>query len=245
MLQCSVWNTFGPVDLAVRYAYGWSDATVAMMANWGTITFMLAALPLSWMLEARGLRETTLLIAALVSCGSVLRTLSTDTLAFTVLSHAGSVLNGIAGVTIMAAPPALSAAWFPPEERTTATSINQVANLLGSGVSNLLGPYLVPDWFINGNTATTTSDTVDAKLYHSYSARNQGRPTMVFGRIGSCRHLNFAVHGRLLSVQTAHSSMRQRRTSKVSTLMVVILQKIYLVNIKIYLVNIKIYLVNY
>ena len=37
----------------MNYAYGWSDSTVAFMANWGTIMFVVAVVPLSLMLEKR------------------------------------------------------------------------------------------------------------------------------------------------------------------------------------------------
>ena len=124
--QCLIWNTFGPIDMSVKYAYGWSDSTVAMMANWGTIMFTLGVVPLTYMLETRGLRETTVLVASFVAVGTVLRTLSMKKGYFTVASHICSILNGLSGVTIMSAPPAISAAWFAPNERTTATSINQV-----------------------------------------------------------------------------------------------------------------------
>lgn len=39
----------------------------------------------------------------------------------------------------MAACPQISAVWFPPQERTTATSISQMSFFLGIGVSNLVG----------------------------------------------------------------------------------------------------------
>ena len=45
----------------------------------------------------------------------------------------------MSGVTIMAAPPLISSQWFPPDQRTTATSINQAANMLGNGVAMLVG----------------------------------------------------------------------------------------------------------
>jgi len=64
-----VWNTYGPIDEALSLAYNWSQATVAMMANWGAITFVVAAVPLSWCLEARGLRETTVIVTSLISIG--------------------------------------------------------------------------------------------------------------------------------------------------------------------------------
>ena len=53
--------------------------------------------------------------------------------------HACAILNGVSGVTIMAAPPLISSQWFPPDQRTTATSINQAANMLGNGVAMLVG----------------------------------------------------------------------------------------------------------
>ena len=37
----------------------------------------------------------------------------------------------------------ISAAWFPPEERTRATSIGQMCNALGVGVSYLLAMAIV------------------------------------------------------------------------------------------------------
>ena len=59
---------------------------------------------------------------------------------FTMYScHACAILNGVSGVTIMAAPPLISSQWFPPDQRTTATSINQAANMLGNGVAMLVG----------------------------------------------------------------------------------------------------------
>ena len=51
--QCLVWNTWGPVASSVQEAYGWSDGTVAMMANWGTIMFLLSVLPLSKLVEVK------------------------------------------------------------------------------------------------------------------------------------------------------------------------------------------------
>ena len=66
-----------------------------------------------------------------------------DTLVLTYarLIHTGQFLNGLAGPIAMGAPPALSAEWFPPEQRTTATAIATVSNVFGLAVSFLLGLY--------------------------------------------------------------------------------------------------------
>ena len=53
---------------------------------------------------------------------------------FTLLCHLGALLNGIPSIVVTSAPPAVSAAWFPPSERVTATSISQMLNNLGTGL---------------------------------------------------------------------------------------------------------------
>ena len=70
----------------------------------------------------------------------------------------------------MSAPPALSAIWFPPEERTTATCINQVFNMLGNGVSYILGPYLVPDNKLNTTDTSTQDIKYDIQSYMAYES---------------------------------------------------------------------------
>ena len=62
---------------------------------------------------------------------------------FDVLCHLGAWLNGIGGPIAMSAPIQISASWFPPHERTRATSIGQMFNALGVGVSYLLGSTIV------------------------------------------------------------------------------------------------------
>ena len=61
------------------------------------------------------------------------------------LSHTCAILNGMAGIIVFSAPSAVSSAWFPPGERTTATGIAIVFNNLGNAVSFLLAPSIVPD----------------------------------------------------------------------------------------------------
>ena len=42
----------------------------------------------------------------------------------------------------MSAPIQISATWFPPQERTRATSISQMFNAVGVGVSFFLGTLI-------------------------------------------------------------------------------------------------------
>ena len=166
-MQCLIWNTFGPIDNSIKYAYDWNDSTVAMMANWGTITFIIIVFPFCWIMETNGLfhfkkyvliflkitfqlfvyivglRVITIITVVLVALAAVPRAVTTDQLSFLIFAHIGSVWNGFAGAVVMAAPPAISAVWFPPEQRTTATAINQVFNNLGNGLSYFIGTYII------------------------------------------------------------------------------------------------------
>jgi len=154
--QCIVWNTWGPIESGAQYAFDWSESTVAMFANWGTIMFLLAVVPLSKMVEV-DLRKTVLLVSGLMAAGTVLRCgrkYINNEVVFLISCHACAILNGISGVTVMAAPPIISSTWFPASERTTATAINQAANALGNGIAMFLGPALIHYKPENGTNTT-------------------------------------------------------------------------------------------
>jgi len=154
--QCIVWNTWGPIESGAQHAFDWSESTVAMFANWGTIMFLLAVVPLSKMIEV-DLRKTVLLVSGLMAVGTVLRCgrkYINNEEVFLISCHACAILNGISGVTVMAAPPLISSTWFPASERTTATAINQAANALGNGIAMFLGPALIHYKPANGTNTT-------------------------------------------------------------------------------------------
>lgn len=149
MFQCLMWNTWGPLSASMDAAYpGWGSGTVAMMGNWGTITFVVFVAPMCWVMSARGLRMGVLVCCSLIAAGVVLRALpllvSDNATFFTVMCHVCAILVGTAGTLVMAAPPMIAAVWFPPKERTTATAFAQMCNALGN-TGSYLEPLLVQD----------------------------------------------------------------------------------------------------
>jgi len=84
---------------------------------------------------------------------------------FTVSCHVCSILNGMSNIVVGSAPLAISAVWFPPDERVTATSIAQVFNGLGTGFSFLLASQIVrPIDEIVKNITTNDTDLSPASL---------------------------------------------------------------------------------
>jgi len=165
--QCIVWNTWGPIESGVQFAYNWSNSTAPMMANWGTIMFCLSVVPLSKLVE-HDIRTTVVLVSGLVALGTVLRCcrlVFKNPAVFLVSCHLCAILNGISGVTIMAAPPLISSQWFPTSERTTATSINLAFNMLGNGLSMLLGPRLVHTPANNHTAVEHVRHEIDLYMY--------------------------------------------------------------------------------
>lgn len=154
--QGAVWNTFGPIATTTSHAFGWSSATTALLENWGPITFLLTGFIFSWMMDAKGMKWSCISTGVLVALGTVVRCFSIETVAFTWLAHVGQFLNGCGGVVPMAGAPILSAAWFPPNERATATAIGISLNYMGVAFSYLIGPLLVPDG--QSNNGTNQSD---------------------------------------------------------------------------------------
>ena len=68
-------------------------------------------------------------------------------------------------MTICAGPPLISSQWFPTRERTTATSINLAFNMLGNGLSMLLGPRLVHTPANNNTAVEHVRHEIDLYMY--------------------------------------------------------------------------------
>ncbi|XP_061164418.1 solute carrier family 49 member 4 homolog [Saccostrea echinata] len=155
--QGGYWNTWGPIAATSEDAFGWSDADIALLSNWGPISYVLAAFVMSWVVDVKGLRWSCLSTAVMVALGAGVRCITDQPPYVTWTVNIGQFLNGLAGPVAMGVPPALSALWFPVKERTTATALATVLNGIGVGVSFSLGPYMVKDR--TSDTNSTVSNT--------------------------------------------------------------------------------------
>ncbi|XP_059151236.1 solute carrier family 49 member 4 homolog [Physella acuta] len=141
--QAAVWNTWGPLSTTCEEAFGWHVSTIAWMSNWGPIAYITTGFFFFWLLQAKGLRPAVLVSAFLLAVGTVLRVITSDPEVATLLIHVGQFLCGLSGPIAFACPPTISALWFPPHERVTATSIGSSAGLFGIAISFIIGPAVV------------------------------------------------------------------------------------------------------
>lgn len=82
--QTAQWNTWGPISESMDAAFpGWGPSTVAMMANWGTIMFVLFVFPMCWATQRCGLRAGVLSASALMFLGLSLRCITRTLPTFT------------------------------------------------------------------------------------------------------------------------------------------------------------------
>ncbi|XP_078678256.1 solute carrier family 49 member 4 homolog [Branchiostoma floridae x Branchiostoma belcheri] len=142
--QCMVWNVWGPISDSAKFVFGWEDSDIALLTNWGPIAYIPLAVPFSWLMDVKGLRISVIVTALLVFAGTAIRCVTAWYMgAATWLMNIGQCLNGMAGPVCMSAPAVLSAAWFPHEQRATATAIGTILGCLGSAGSFIIGPLIV------------------------------------------------------------------------------------------------------
>ncbi|XP_057331206.1 solute carrier family 49 member 4 homolog [Microplitis mediator] len=142
--QCCVWNTWGPIGKSVIQAFpNWNKNSLALISNWGCITYLTCCLPCCWLLNETDLSTPLKIAAVLSTVATSLRCISTRTSIFTTTAHMAAIINGLSGVIIGPATALVSAVWFPTGERTTATGISSASSQIGMALSYILGPALV------------------------------------------------------------------------------------------------------
>jgi len=183
LFNCTVWNTFGPIVDTMETVYPtWTDSTISLLTNWCPIAFLVFLLPVLYISE-RSLRLAQVLSSGLVLIGAASRCVflvypDISDEAFTILCHVGAILNGIPAIVVTSIPAAVSAAWFPPHERVTATSISQMLNNIGTAVSFLMAELMVPEVPATPdslNNATCTSVTSESNSNISLITAGQNK----------------------------------------------------------------------
>ncbi|XP_067649129.1 solute carrier family 49 member 4 homolog [Haliotis asinina] len=194
-LQAAVWNQWGPIAAVSECVFGWTDGTIALMSNWGPIAYILTAPLWSWVLDTKGLRVSCLVAMALIAAGCGLRCLIGTPPAYTWVANAGQLLNGAAGPIGMGGIAKVSSVWFPPNERTTATSIGYVVQGLSIGLTFVIGPQVVQEDNSNCTVFNTSSMSARENVWEADVVSEQREQIMnyQYATFGVCAAVFFTM----------------------------------------------------
>lgn len=96
-----------------------------------------------WLMERVGLRVIMVSSCWLLAVGGGIRCfVPYGKSPWIVLFHLGHMMIGIVGLPVMMAAPRLSSLWFPVKQRTFATAVGTMAQLIGVAVAFIIIPYL-------------------------------------------------------------------------------------------------------
>ena len=51
-----IWNTWGPIQGTSQVVFGWDNTTITLLADWGPISFIVAVVPMCWLMDMKGKR---------------------------------------------------------------------------------------------------------------------------------------------------------------------------------------------
>ncbi|XP_038058623.1 solute carrier family 49 member 4 homolog [Patiria miniata] len=165
VLQAAAWNTWGPIADTAKVVLDWTDGDIALLANWGCITFIITAFMFSYLFLIKGLRYCVLCSSLIFLMGVAIRCIPVGIENVKWTMNAGHILIGIAGPVMMSAPTELSAVWFPPHQRTTSTAISSTSAFFGMSLSYLVGPLVVTSLPPNSSSNAESIDPKEKALY--------------------------------------------------------------------------------
>lgn len=49
-----IWNTWGPIQGTAQVVFGWDNTAITLLADWGPISFVVAVVPMCWLMDMKG-----------------------------------------------------------------------------------------------------------------------------------------------------------------------------------------------
>ena len=131
-----------------------------------------------------GLRVSVLLIASLSVLGKCLQVIPfSDNKVRTIFINLGQFLVMSGGPVALGAPPLVSATWFPPSERTTATAIGALTGYFGIAIAFAVGPAMVPNEVVE---STVSNLSAPEEIQNLAKISNRQITRYTYFEIGLC-----------------------------------------------------------
>ena len=164
IIQATIWNTWGPIAEATNVVLNWNHSNIALLTSLSTLSNIITGLPVCMLMDKKGLRFYLLTCSMMFVVCTGIRCLTLESTPLLWLSYTSSFIFGIASSVPFSGPSLVSAVWFPPHQRTTATTLASTFNYLGFALSFLFGPLIVtvPHYSIDTNDYNSNGTAVNA-----------------------------------------------------------------------------------
>ncbi|XP_061842892.1 choline/ethanolamine transporter flvcr2b-like isoform X3 [Nerophis lumbriciformis] len=138
------WIQYGIISNIFTKFYQVDDFTIDWMSMIYMLTYIPFILPVTWLLDRKGLRVVAIAATALNCAGTWLKVVSVQPHLFAV-TFSGQFCCSLAQVFILGMPSRIASVWFGSDEVSTACSIGVFGNQLGIAIGFLVPPILVPN----------------------------------------------------------------------------------------------------
>lgn len=138
------WIHYGIINNIFMRFYNVNSFAIDWMSMIYMLTYIPFILPVTWLLDKKGLRVIALVATAINCVGAWIKVASVRPNLFLV-SMLGQFACALAQVFILGMPSRIASVWFGSDEVSTACSIGVFGNQLGIAIGFLVPPILVPN----------------------------------------------------------------------------------------------------
>nr|XP_046268251.1 feline leukemia virus subgroup C receptor-related protein 2 isoform X2 [Scatophagus argus] len=144
MSNAFMWLQYGIISNIFMRFYNISSLAIDWLSMIYFLTYIPLILPVTWMIDNRGMREVLMVGSAFNCIGAWIKTSTADPDMFAV-TFLGQFVCSVATVFILGVPSRLASLWFGQQEVSTACSIGVLGNQVGIAIGFLVPPVLVPN----------------------------------------------------------------------------------------------------
>ncbi|XP_070835844.1 choline/ethanolamine transporter flvcr2a isoform X1 [Chaetodon trifascialis] len=144
MSNAFMWLQYGIISNIFMRFYSINSLAIDWLSMIYFLTYIPLILPVTWLLENRGIRDVVVVGSAFNCIGAWVKTSTADPDMFA-MTFLGQFVCSVATVYILGIPSRLASLWFGQQEVSTACSIGVLGNQMGIAIGFLVPPILVPN----------------------------------------------------------------------------------------------------
>ncbi|XP_078145528.1 choline/ethanolamine transporter flvcr2a isoform X3 [Centroberyx gerrardi] len=144
MSNAFMWLQYGIISNIFMRFYGIDSLWIDWLSMIYFLTYIPLILPVTWLLDNRGIRDIVVVGSAFNCVGAWIKTGTAAPNMFA-MTFFGQFVCSVATVYVLGIPSRLASLWFGQQEVSTACSIGVLGNQLGIAIGFLVPPILVPN----------------------------------------------------------------------------------------------------